>query len=338
MQDTSKPLPKALAVESRLYAAVGAIHYVPMDDPASALGVIGLDIGGTKIAVGLATEQSGRLQHRVTGSTPAARHAEGVLETADALIAETLGVARARNIAVSGIGISVPETVNTLGGISSEAVIEGLWAIDFRTRYCEFEVVTVESDVRAAAVAEARSGAGRAFDSFCYISVGTGISYCLVQDGVAWRGSTGSAILLGSSVMAQWREDGLVRQWVLEEIASGPALFARYKALGGQASSVRAVLDSYGTDTIAGVAVDEAASALGIGLATLVNLLDPECLVVGGGLGAARGPHFELAVASARAHIWSHDARNIHIVRAECGEDSAVVGAAMLAMDHVAEK
>jgi predicted NBD/HSP70 family sugar kinase len=133
--------------------------------------------------------------------------------------------------------------------------------------------------------------------------------------------------------MAQWREDGLVRQWVLEEIASGPALFDRYRSLGGTAPSVRAVLDNYGTDAIANAAVDEAASALGIGLATLVNLLDPECLVVGGGLGAARGPHFELAVSSARAHIWAKDARNIDIVRAECGEDSAVVGAAMLAMD-----
>ncbi len=315
-----------------------AIHYVPMDDSATAHGVIGLDIGGTKIAVGLATEDSGRLQHRVTAPTPAAGGAECVLETADLLIAETLEVARARNISLSGICIAVPELVNTLGGISSEAVIEGLGAISFGARYSEFEVVTVESDVRAAAVAEARSGAGRALESFCYISVGTGISYCLVQHGVPWRGSRGSAILLGSSVMAQWHEDGLVRQWVLEEIASGPALFDRYKALGGVGPSVRAILDSYGTDAIATIAVDEAASALGIGLATRVNLLDPECLVVGGGLGAAPGPHFELAVAGARAHIWSRDARNIDIVRAECGEDSALVGAAMLAMDRVAGK
>ena len=187
--------------------------------------------------------------------------------------------------------------------------------------------------MRAAAVAEARLGAGRSFDSFGYISVGTGISHTFVQHGRPWQGSRGGAILLGSSVMAEWEEDNSLRRWVLEEIASGPALLERYRSLGGAAGSVRAVLDIYGVEVPATRAVDEAATALGIGLATLVNLLDPEGLVVGGGLGTAEGPHFDIAISSARAHIWSERARDIEILRAECGEDSAVLGAAVIALN-----
>jgi glucokinase len=296
-------------------------------------GAIGLDIGGTKIAVGIAMGAPGRLEHRAVAWTRPELGIESVLKTADALIEDAIAAARAEGIKLSRLGIAVPELVDTFGQIFSEAVVVGLSAVDLRARYSEFDVVVVESDVRAAAVAEARVGAGKSYESFCYVSVGTGISHCLVQSGAPWRGSRGSAILLGSSVMAEWQDAGASRRWVLEEISSGPAVLARYRALGGAAGSVREVLDAYATEASATRSVDEAAAALGIGLATLVNLLDPECLVVGGGLGVAPGPYFELAVASARSHIYSATARDLAILQAECGEDSAVLGAAVLTLE-----
>ena len=324
-----------------------ATHYGPMNTsgggvggiagavgPAAEIGAIGLDIGGTKIAVGLATGNSRRLEHRVTAPTRRELGPEALLATADALIAECVVTARSKGIPLTGgLGIAVPELVDTKGRIVSEAVVAGLREIDLRARFSAIGPVTVESDVRAAAVAEARLGAGRSFTSFGYVSVGTGISYCFVQSGQPWRGSRGGAILLGSSVMAEWREENVKRRWVLEEIASGPALLQRYRSLGGTAASVRAIIDAYSTDATATRAVDEAMEALGIGLATLVNLLDPEGVVIGGGLGTASGPHFDLAVSSARAHIWSGRATNIEILRAECGENSGVLGAALVAID-----
>ena len=304
-----------------------------MDVPAAGVCAIGLDIGGTKIAVGLATGNSRHLEHRVMAPTRHELGPEAILEAADELIQQSAGVAQSKGITLAGLGIAVPELVDTTGQIVSEAVIMGLKEIDLQARYSEFACVKVESDVRAAAAAEARLGAGRRFESFGYVSVGTGISHCLVQGDEPWRGSRGGAILLGSSVMAEWKEGNVSRQWVLEEIASGPALLERYRSLGGTAANVRGLLDDYATDTKAARAVDDAMEALGIGLATLVNLLDPEGVVIGGGLGTAPGPHFDLAVSSARARIWSERARNIHILRAECGEDSGVLGAALVAMD-----
>jgi glucokinase len=318
---------------------VGAAHYGAMGDPldtagapAGAVGAIGLDIGGTKIAVCIATGASERLEHRATASTRLDLGAESILDTADGLIEDALAVARSKAIAISGLGIAVPELVDTHGQIVSTAVVAGLRAIDLPARYAAFDVVAVESDVRAAAVAEARLGAGRSFESFGYISVGTGISHTFVKDGLPWQGARGGAILLGSSVMAEWQEENVPRRWVLEEIASGPALLERYRSLGGTGNSVRGVLDSYADDEAATRAVDEAAKALGIGLATLINLLDPEGVVIGGGLGTAQGPQFDIAVSSARAHIFSERARDIEIIRAECGEDSAVLGAAVIAL------
>jgi glucokinase len=287
---------------------------------------VGIDIGGTKTAVLAVTLPGADVRFREvipTQATLGAAQLRGRLATILARLRSELGT-RVR----FPVGVSVPELVDLDGLVATDVVVPGLTG-DLK-EWAEIGVECVESDVRAAAHAEARVGAGRGFPSFGYMSIGTGISSTFVLDGVAWAGAHGAAILLGSGPFGpKLRPDG--RPYSLEELASGPAMVAAYRALGGRARTAQEVLDRYDSDPLATQAVVEAGSAAGHGAALLVNVLDPHALVVGGGLGCVDGPYWQCLKAAARAQIWADAARRIPLLRSGLGPDAAAIGAALRA-------
>ena len=287
---------------------------------------VGIDIGGTKTAVLAVTLPGADVLFREVFPTQAAlgaAHLRARLATILARLRSELGP-RER----FPVGVSVPELVDLDGLVATDAVVPGLTG-DLK-EWTEIGVECVESDVRAAAHAEARVGAGRGFPSFGYLSIGTGISSTFVLDGVAWPGAHGAAILLGSGPFGpKLGPDG--RPFPLEELASGPAMVAAYRAGGGRARNAQEVLDRYDSDPLAARAVVEAGSAAGRGAALLVNLLDPHALIVGGGLGCADGPYWQCLEAAARAQIWADAARRIPLLRSGLGPDAAAIGAALSA-------
>jgi predicted NBD/HSP70 family sugar kinase len=110
-------------------------------------------------------------------------------------------------------------------------------------------------------------------------------------------------------------------------------MLTRYRELGGVGATTEAVLAAYGKEEAATRAVGEAARAFGIGLGLLVNLLDPDVVVVGGGLGSAPGPYWDIGVAAARDHVWCEAARDVPILQAELGPRSAAIGAAIVGFE-----
>ena len=287
---------------------------------------VGIDIGGTKTAVLAVTLPGVDVLFREvfpTQATLGAAHLRGQLATVLARLRAELG--RHERFPV---GVSVPELVDLDGLVATDVVVPGLTG-DLK-EWVELGVECVESDVRAAAHAEARVGAGRGLPSFGYMSIGTGISSTFVLDGVAWPGAHGAAILLGSGPFGpEMSPDG--RPYPLEELASGPAMVAAYRARGGHAGNAQEVLDRYDSDPLAARAVVEAGSAAGRGAALLVNVLDPHALIVGGGLGCAYGPYWHCLEAAARAQIWADAARRIPLLRCGLGTDAAAIGAALRA-------
>jgi predicted NBD/HSP70 family sugar kinase len=289
---------------------------------------VGVDIGGTKTAL-LAVALPGVdvLFREVfpTQATLGAAHLRGRLATVLAHLRSELGPHER-----FPVGVSVPELVDLDGLVATDVVVPGLTG-DLK-EWAEIGVECVESDVRAAAHAEARVGAGRGFPSFGYMSIGTGISSTFVLGGVAWPGAHGAAILLGSGPFGpKLSPDG--RPYPLEELASGPAMVAAYRALGGRARNAQEVLDSCDSDPLAARAVAEAGTAAGQGAALLVNVLDPHALIVGGGLGCVGGPYWQSLEAAARAQIWADAARRIPLLRSGLGPDAAAIGAALSADD-----
>jgi glucokinase len=191
----------------------------------------------------------------------------------------------------------------------------------------------VEADVRAAAFAEAALGAGRDYAYHVFLTVGTGISYCAVAGGRPFAGAHGGALNIGTSVLAVVPPaagpdlDG--QEVVLEHIASGSALVRRYVERGGTAQRAEDVLAAArAADQAAIDVLNTGARALGIGMALLINLLDPQAVVVGGGLGSADTDYWTAAKRWARHYSHAHASR-IVLSQGELGPDAGVIGAGL---------
>lgn len=267
---------------------------------------IGLDIGGSKIAACLVDVETGAVVTSARVPTRPERGGHAVLADCRHLTDE-LATADDNHAVRPPVGIGICELVNPAGEITSAATLD--WrGIDLAAAFgCS---VLIESDVRAAAVAEARFGAGRGRSNFVYVTVGTGVSFTLVIDGFPYLGARGNALILGSPPV--------------ELTASGAGL----SRLAGTTSAEEVFDRDEGTGF-----VREGTRDLGRALAWLVNALDPQLLVVGGGLGL-RDDYREAAVAEMRHGIEAPDARNLEVVPAALGAGAGAVGVALLAAER----
>ncbi|HUY44241.1 MAG TPA: ROK family protein [Streptosporangiaceae bacterium] len=295
---------------------------------------IGVDVGGTKVAVGLIDAASLSLLTRTTIATRRDHGGEGVLRDTDTQLKKMADEATRRGRRVVGVGLAVPEIVDLEGRITSGAVIPHWDELPVAETLGKIAPLRVEADVRAAAFAEAVLGAGRRLTYYVYLTVGTGISYSAVYKGRPVAGAHGGALNIGSSVLADLPASGSGTQHlVLERIASGHALVERYVASGGTARRAEDVLAAarHG-DPLAASIVDEGARTLGNAMALLVNLLDPEALIAGGGLGSADTTFWSTAVACARCRMYSDTVRSLPILHAQLGADAGVIGAGLVGL------
>ena len=281
---------------------------------------LGVDIGGTKTRAAL-VDASGAvlaIDETPTGGVP---QADPGLRSS-LLVAQVLA-ARAHSLdcRVTGVGVGVPEFVEPDGRLHSSLVIA--WDEQPLDLFSVIGPTVVESDVRCGAIAESSLGAGRGVDSMLYVSVGTGISCALVIAGRPWAGQRGEAISLGEFPVD--RAADAVSISTLEEFASGGAIGRRY----GDGLSGREVvaLASQGDARAAGI-VDSAAIALGAALSWAVSLVDPQIIVLGGGLGTSGGSWFERVQERYRS-LGSPGIPPIEL--AQLGADSGVIGAALVA-------
>jgi glucokinase len=266
------------------------------------------------------------------------RTGEAVLDDVLTLASELEKRAVTIGSKVLAIGVGVCELIDHRGNVTSEQTIR--WrGLPVRDGFARLAPTIIESDVRAAALAESLFGIAKRFRLFVYVTVGTGISYCFVQERRPYAGARGNALILSSSPLTTTCTTcGTVLKPVLEEFASGPALVSRYnereqcKAAWGED-----VLAASQTGDLAAMEVTRTAGeALGVSVGFLVNVLDPEAVIVGGGLGLASGLYWESFVASTRDHIWADNARDLPILKAALGADAGIIGAAATAVQRFA--
>jgi glucokinase len=255
---------------------------------------LGVDVGGTKIAAARVDVVRGAVLEARRRPTAPARGPDAVLQDCRALIGELGG---------GTVGLSVCELVGPDGRVRSAQTV------DWRDTDLTATFDAVESDVRAAAIAEARFGAGRSAPDFLYVTVGTGISHCLMVDGRPRLGVRGSAIVTGAPPVEQW---------------SG--------GLGLARRSGHATAEETLADPAAAEVVEDGVRRLGVALAVLVNALDPGAVVVGGGLGLEDSYRTRVEAAM-RAAIEDPDARDLPLLPAALGADAPVIGAALYAVD-----
>ncbi|WP_078888204.1 ROK family protein [Streptomyces sclerotialus] len=309
---------------------------------ASPRPLLGVDVGGTKIAAGVVSPE-GTLLASVVRPTPAAQGRTAVLDAIAAAVRELPG----REGAV-GLGIGTGGVVDRDQGVvlSANALLSG-WA---GTRLSE-ELgdrlglpVTADNDANVFALAEQTYGAGAGCASALYVSVGTGIGGGLVSGGRLLRGAHWTAGEFGHLAVpeAAGRPCNCGRAGHLEAVASGPAITARFRELSGDEDvhdlrRVAALAEPDAGPTGAGTeaaraALAEGAGALGRALAGLVNTLDPERVVVGGGVASIGAPFWEPLTEAFAAELLPGPA-GLRPVPAALGPRAAVVGAAALLLE-----
>jgi glucokinase len=296
-----------------------------MADPRVALGI---DVGGTKVALVLSDAEGTVLGERRLLN----RHQPDAGALLEAVVREAVALANERpaGSSLAGTGVGICELVGPTGEVESATTIPWRRA-DLEDALSPVGPLTLEADVRAAAVAEAVFGAGRPFPTFGYVTLGTGISSTFVRDGEALIGAHGAAQLLGSArIMLPCPHCGRMLETSLEDVASGAGISQRYRERTGLdvAGSEEVVAAAAGDDPAAGQILVEAADALGSFLALFVNLFDPHAMVLGGGLLSKETPLRDRVLEASRSHIWAASACSTPFLVGELGPNAGAIGAA----------
>jgi glucokinase len=297
--------------------------------------LIGVDVGGTKISV--AVLEGDRMSEPTIQATRS--------DSADALVNQLVDMARAAGSA-DAVGIGVPSVIDFETGTARHSVNIPLHGVPLRTIMTErLGIPTfVDNDATVAALAEAFDDELRPIaQSLVMFTVGTGVGGGIVIGGRIYRGVTGAAAELGHMIIAADLEDGapapaakLPQPSSLEHLAAGRAL-DRLGAAGGIGDGHAVVDRAEAGDADAIDCLRILGERLGIGIANMVNTLDPELVVVGGGVCRAGDLLLEPAQRVARGFILPGVGTRTEIRLARYGPQAGVRGAALLARQELEE-
>jgi glucokinase len=289
--------------------------------------VIGVDLGGTKILAGV-VDREGHVEHRREHRTPTASEDEllaGLDEAVEELLTDE----------IAGLGFGIPSPIDQRTGRALQAVNIPLTDIDFRARMKErFGLpVGVENDANAATYAEFRFGAARDVDSMIMLTLGTGCGGGAVVDGELFRGwaEFGHIVIVYDGLPCQGTCTGRghlepyvtgVAAGKLAAEEFGPAVDAHRLVRLANEGEARAIeiLDGIGRH-------------LGAGVGSLVNIFNPDLVVIGGGFAAAGDFILDPAREILRREALARAGYRVPIVRAELGTAAGLIGAGLVAFD-----
>jgi glucokinase len=329
---------------------------VPATDPStsqantvSSSETIGVDLGGTKMLVGVLADTEQLYERR----------APSIGQTQEALVELLVGeveAARAARPDVVAVGLGVPATIDHDRGLAVSAVNLPLADLPIRDIVSDRVglPVFVDNDANVAALAEYLYGAAQGKPDTVMLTIGTGIGGGLILGGEIYRGSTGAGAELGHTVI---QADGprcqgsCPNHGCVEALASGTALGRAGRVAAERApESVlgRALAEGHEIDgrvvTEAALADDDVAvevfeligSRLGIACATFVNIFQPHAIVIGGGVSEAG----DLLLEPARRQVSERALNPMNktpIVRATLGNEAGMIGAAAMARTELAK-
>lgn len=310
---------------------------------------VGLDIGGTKTSAGVVgLDGVPRWMHE--RPTPGAAGREAILTTALAVVVDVLAETPP-DVRIAGLGVGAAGVIDAAAGtvLSSTDTLAGWAGTPVAGRFAAglaglgLDVpVHVLNDADAHLYAEARRGAARGASHALMVAVGTGVGASVLLGGRIHHGAHHVAGEIGHLPVpgAEGLRCPCGRTGHLEAIASGVGMVEHHRALGGT-EDVRDARElerrALSGDELALRAFTDAAAALGRGLAGVVTVLDPELVVLGGGLIHAGPLWWETVEGTMRGELIP-PLRQIPLRRAETGRYGAIIGAATAVLDEIGER
>lgn len=294
--------------------------------------VIGIDIGGTKINGGI-IGADGTIIAPYTHPTPQ-DHADAVVATVIDLCQRLYNEGQERDLTIERVGIGTAGMVNTATGeiVYANSNLPGWTGVRLGERVREGTglAVIVDNDVNVLALSEGRLGIAREYDHILYLTVGTGIGGAIVQNGRIWRGAHFSAGEIGYLIAGRDTDGTPVN---VEACASGKGIERLYTAKTGKAHDLRDIAQSaQAGDDLARTIIAEGARLLGDVLGPVVCLLDPQIVVIGGGvpeIGDLWWHPFERTV---RGYALPATEKVV-LAQASLRTHAGLIGAGLLAMD-----
>jgi glucokinase len=310
----------------------------------SARETIGVDLGGTKMLVGVVDSER-QIKYEGRGSSVGLTEDEVVED-----LARLLQEAKDARPDVLAAGLGIPATIDHARGVAIHAVNLTITDVPIRDLMQEHTGLPafVDNDGNVAALAEYLYGAGRGARDLVLLTIGTGVGGGLILGGEVYRGSTGAGAELGHIVIV---EDGLPCQGncpnhgCVETYASGTAIAREGKAVAeknpdsalGKALAKGPIVGKTVTelamagDPLATEVVAEAGRHLGVALVSLANIFDPDVFVIGGGVSVVG----ELLIGPAREELRSRalpPMNDTPVKLAELGPEAGMIGAAAMAL------
>jgi glucokinase len=309
----------------------------------------GIDLGGTKIQT-VVVDGNNKVRGEARSPTPSAGGPPDVAAAMAAAMRDAAAEAKAEAGELEGVGVGAPGDADPNGFVSAASNLpgwEGSFPLADRLQQDLGCPVRVGGDVQVATEAEFRLGAGKPYGSILGVFWGTGVGGGLVLDGRPWTGR-GNAGEIGHMVVKRGgARCPCGRRGCLEAYAGRGAMEerARREHEDGTKTDLFKIMERRGDDRLkSGVweeaikagdklatrLIDRALKALGAGIASAVNLLDPEAVIVGGGLGTRFGPPYvERIEKRMHKHLFVDDRPPaIHV--AELGDLGGAIGAALL--------
>jgi glucokinase-like ROK family protein len=320
------------------FGAQGGRPPILLSFDASAGAAVGIDFGHSHLRVAVSDLASTILSERKL-PLDTDHDAQQGLELAAEMVSDALADAGVPRTAVIGAGMGLPGPIEQVEGIvGSSAILPGWIGMTAATemrRRLDIPVM-VDNDANLGALAEAAFGAGRDAGDLIYLKVSSGIGAGLILNGRLYRGSAGLAGELGHVLVDP---DGIVcrcgNRGCLETVAATGALVDLLRRSHGEDLTVDAMLDAARAgDLGCRRVIDDAGRALGQVVATLLNVLNPELLVVGGDLAGAGDLLLDGVRESVSRAALPEAARRAEVVAGVLGERAQVLGALALVVSE----
>lgn len=309
---------------------------------------IGIDLGGTKILIALVNRETGEVLEHVKKKTKKDKGPKNIIKKMLEGIEELLENSGKTLDDISSIGVGAAGQIDRKNGILIAAANLDCYDLDIKGILSEkFNIpVFVGNDVEIAAIGEQKFGAGRGCDDFVCVFVGTGVGSAIIKDGKIITGATGTAGEIGHIIVdLNGRQCSCGAHGCLEAYASRSAIERRIEGAlkKGRKSCILDYLETGKSITSSMIqksieredelvlqCVTEASEYLSGGIASIINFVNPELVILGGGLIEAVDYFYQKTIKKARAKSLPVPAEKIQFKKAMLGDYSGVIGAAFL--------